>query len=174
MPKFLRFHCALRAFLESLTVGIGKAVAWLTAVMAVTVTAIVIGRAFFDAGAIALQESVTYMHALVIMLASAYTLRDNGHVRVDIFYRRFSPVNRAWVDALGAVLLLLPLAIFIVVISWDYVAASWRVRETSADAGGLAAVFLLKSLIILNGVLLALQALAEISRNLITLTFADD
>lgn len=155
---------------ESITVGLGRAVAWLTALMAIVTTGIVLFR-FFDLGSISAQESLTYMHALVIMLASAYTLSADGHVRVDIFYRHCSASQKAWVNALGTVLFLLPFALFTVLISWNYVAASWHVREASIDAGGIAAVFLLKSLLLANGGLLFLQGLVELMRSLHALTF---
>ncbi len=141
--------------------------------MMIVTTALVLARTLFDLGSIGAQESRTYMHALIIMLGAAYTLKEGGHVRVDIFYRGFSPLKKAWVDILGCALLLLPFAIFTVFISWHFVASSWAVYETSADAGGLPAVFLLKSLLLVFGSLLTLQALSDIARNLVTLTFTD-
>jgi TRAP-type mannitol/chloroaromatic compound transport system permease small subunit len=77
----------------------------MTAVMFV----IVVMRSLFDAGRIWIQDSVTWMHAMVFMLGAAYALRHEEHVRVDIFYRAMAPRRRAWVDALGVVLFLLPL-----------------------------------------------------------------
>lgn len=171
MPYFYTFCHRSEHILSATTGVIGKCAAWLTVIMAVVTTAIVVIRALFDVGSIGAQESLTYMHALVIMLTSAYTLKEGGHVRVDIFYRNFSSLQKAWVDALGSILFLLPLAIFTILISWDYVAVSWAVTETSADAGGVPAVFLLKTLLLIGGGLLALQALAEAARALITLTY---
>lgn len=156
------------------SVALGKGVAWLTALMALTTTAIVIGRTLFNSGSVGLQDSVTYMHALVLMCAAAYTLRCDGHVRVDIFYRRYSPVQKAWLDALGAVLLLLPFCVFTIGISWNYAASAWAIREGSIDAGGIPAVFLLKTLIPVNGLLLGLQGLAELARQLVALTYVNN
>ncbi|MCR6653334.1 MAG: TRAP transporter small permease subunit [Cellvibrionaceae bacterium] len=161
-------HCS------SVSVVIGKSVAWLTAVMAITTTLVVVSRAFFNSGSVAAQDSVTYMHALVLMCASAYTLRSDGHVRVDIFYRRYSPVQKALLDALGTLLLLLPFCVFTIAVSWQYVANAWAIREGSADAGGIPGVFLLKTLIPLNGALLALQGIAEMMRQLAVLTYVND
>lgn len=159
---------------SSVSIAVGKSVAWLTAAMAITTTLVVVSRAFFNSGSVAAQESVTYMHALVLMCASAYTLRSDGHVRVDIFYRRYSPVQKAWLDALGTLLLLLPFCAFTIAVSWQYVANAWAIREGSADAGGIPGVFLLKTLIPLNGALLALQAIAEMMRQLAVLTYVND
>ncbi|MBC6905931.1 hypothetical protein DWB84_10725 [Saccharophagus sp. K07] len=171
LPRICR---AIDRHCSAASVILGKGVAWLTAVMAVATTVIVISRALFDVGAVALQESVTYMHALVMMCAAAYTLRADGHVRVDIFYRSYSPLQKAWLDALGTLLFLLPFCIYCGVISWNYVANSWAIREASPDAGGIPAIFLMKSLIIVYGATLALQGLAELARNLITLLYVND
>lgn len=159
----------LSDFGNRISVGVGQTVAWLTALLALT-TAAVVAMRLMQQGSIGLQESLTYMHALIIMAAGAYTLAEDGHVRVDIFYRRFDVVKQAWVNALGTVFFLLPFAVFTVLISWQYVASAWSIRETSADAGGIPAVFLLKSLILCNGSLLIVQALAELAKHISTLT----
>jgi TRAP-type mannitol/chloroaromatic compound transport system permease small subunit len=125
-------------------------------------------RYVFDLGWIWMQESVLWMHAATFMLAAAYTLRHDEHVRVDIFYGRLTSRGRALVDILGTLLLLLPMMIFLIVSSWDYVSVSWTIREGSREAGGLAypAVPLLKSLIPLTAGLVCLQGLANLLGNL--------
>jgi len=77
--------------IDRFTEATGRALSWLTLVMVGLVVAVVIGRYFVGLGSIALQESVTYLHALVFMLGLAFTLKRGGHVRVDIFYRSYSP-----------------------------------------------------------------------------------
>ncbi len=138
----------------------GRLTAWLTLAMVAVTFTVVVMRYLFDLGSIALQESITFMHAMVFMLGAAYTLRHEGHVRVDIFYSRFGARGRAWVDLLGVLLLLLPVTLFICWISWEYVASSWSQLEGSREAGGLSGVFLLKSLIPLMALLLLLQGIA--------------
>ena len=113
---------------------------------------------------IAIQESVTYLHAFVFMIAGAYTLKHNDHVRVDIFYQEMSLDNKARVDFFGSLLLLLPFTGFIIWISFDYVIKSWQVLEQSREAGGLPFVYLLKSLIPAMAILLFLQALSVCGR----------
>lgn len=140
---------------------LGRTVAWLSLGMVAITFLVVVLRYGFGLGWIALQESVVYLHATLFLLAAAYTLKHDAHVRVDIFYQRLGPVGQAWIDLLGTWLLLLPVCAFIAWISWDYVAAAWAVKESSREAGGLPAVFLLKSLIPLFAVLLALQGLAQ-------------
>ncbi|NIR25762.1 MAG: TRAP transporter small permease subunit, partial [Gammaproteobacteria bacterium] len=115
--------------------------------MVLVTFAVVLLRYLFNTGWIAMQESITYMHALVFMLGAAYTLRHDGHVRVDIFYQKFSPRTRAWVDLLGTLLLLLPVTLFIAWVSWEYVSTAWALKEGSRETGGLPGVYLLKTAI---------------------------
>jgi TRAP-type mannitol/chloroaromatic compound transport system permease small subunit len=131
--------------------------------------AVVSIRYGFNNNSIALQESVTYLHGLLFMLAAAYTLRHDEHVRVDIFYRRFSPHRKAWINCLGTLVFLLPVCGFIFFSSLHFVSESWRVREASPLPGGLPGVFLLKSLIPLMALTLFIQGLAELLRNLLFL-----
>ncbi len=154
---------------DSLNEVIGRTVSWLTLLMVLVTFAVVVLRYLFDLGWIALQESVTYMHGAVFMLGAAYTLRHDGHVRVDIFYRRLGPRGRAWVDLGGSLLLLFPFCLFIGWTSWDYVANSWALREGSAQTGGLRGVFLLKSAILLLVVLLFIQGIAQAARSILVL-----
>ena len=143
----------------------GRAVSWLTLLMVLVTFVVVVLRYVFDIGWIALQESVTYLHAMVFLIGASWALQQEAHVRVDIFYSRFSASTRAWVDLLGSLLMLLPVMIFIAWISWEYVIDSWDVLEGSREAGGLPAVFLLKTLILVLAGMLMLQALVQIVRS---------
>jgi TRAP-type mannitol/chloroaromatic compound transport system permease small subunit len=145
--------------------AIGRSISWLTLAMVVVTFLIVILRYMFNLGWIAMQESVTYMHAFVFMLGAAYTLKHDGHVRVDIFYVKASKRARAWVDLLGSLILLIPMMVFIFVISWDYVAESWRLLEESPETGGLPLVYLLKTAILALGALMTLQGLGQAIHN---------
>ena len=130
---------------------------------------IVVSRYVFNSGSIAIQESVIYLNALLFLLTSAFTLKHDGHVRVDIFYGPAGPRYKAWVNMLGGLFLLLPVMVFILWVSWDYVMAAWRVKETSPEAGGIPYVYLLKSLIVVMALLVIVQGLTEILRNLLFL-----
>lgn len=147
--------------ISALNRRIGMAVAWLTVAMVAIYFGVVLLRYLFNAGSIALQESVTYMHAMVFMLAAAWTLSQDAHVRVDIFYSRWGRRGKDWADLAGSLLLLLPMAAFVFAVSLGFVADAWRVRETSAQPGGLAYVYLLKTLIPVMAAQLVLQALAQ-------------
>jgi len=115
-------------------------------------------------GSVWLQESILYGHAAIFMLAGAWTLGANGHVRVDIFYADAAPRTRALVDLLGTMLLLMPFALALLFLGLPYTARSWAILERSREASGLPAVFLLKTLIPLFALLLALQGIAQALR----------
>lgn len=140
----------------------GNAVAWLTLLMVIATFVIVVFRYVFDMGFIWLQESLIWMHGVVFMLGAAYTLQQEQHVRVDIFYRDMSARKRAWVDTFGVVFFIFPLCLFFFIESWDYARAAWSVKEISRDAGGLAypAIPLLKTVLLLMPLAVALQGLS--------------
>ena len=160
--------------LDALAEFTGRVVAWGTLLMVLITFAVVLLRYLFDTGWIAMQESVTYLHATVFMLGSAYTLKHGGHVRVDIFYQKLGMRGKAWVNLLGTLFLLLPMMIFIFWVSWDYVVESWKVLEGSREAGGLPGVFLLKTLILLLPLtLLLLQGISLLLKSLRVITGSD-
>jgi len=165
----------LAALLENLTALAGRAAAWLTLAMVLVTFAVVVLRYVFGIGFIWLQESVTFMHAAVFMLAAAWTLGRDDHVRVDVVYRRLSAHRRALVDIAGVLLFLLPFCAFLLWTSWDYVQNSFAIREMSREAGGLRYPWpsLLKALMPMMAVLLILQALALLSRAWLALRAPD-
>ena len=152
----------LVTLIDRISIATGRAAAWLTLLMVLATFVIVLLRYAFDIGVVWLQESVTWMHAAVFMLGAAYTLQQEEHVRVDVFYRNLPPTRQAWVNLFGVLFFVIPLTIFFVIESWDYVAASWRIREVSRDAGGLPYPFLplLKSILIVMPVAVFLQGLS--------------
>ena len=149
-------------FIQNTSQTIGKLTSWLTLVMMLLMTLVVVLRYGFNMGWIALQESVLYLHAFVLMLGMAYTLKNDEHVRVDIFYRGLSKPKQNKVNTLGHLLFLIPTCVFIIYMSWPYVTQSWMILEGSQEAGGLPFVFVLKSLLIIMPLLLVLQAIAEL------------
>ncbi|HET6564194.1 MAG TPA: TRAP transporter small permease subunit [Xanthomonadales bacterium] len=159
-------------WLSRIIAFIGGSVAWLTLVMVLVTFFVVVCRYAFNLGWIWLQESIVYLHACVFMLAAAWTLQRDEHVRVDIFYRGKSPRHQAWVNLLGTLFFLLPFCIFLLVISWNYVATSWAIQEGSREASGLPWVYVLKSLILVMPALLVLQGGVWLVHNIKTLRSA--
>ncbi len=145
--------------------------AWLTLFMVLVTFLVVVLRYVFDLGYIWLQETVTWMHAAVFMLGAAYTLLGDEHVRVDVFYREFSPRRKAIVDTAGVLLFLLPLCAFMIWSAWDFVAASWAIKEASRESGGLPypMVPLLKSVLLLMPAMLAMQGVSLLLKSVAAL-----
>lgn len=158
------------AWLDRASEWLGRSLSWLVLAMMLIQFLIVVLRYAFNFNSIAMQESVMYMHATVFMLAAAWTLKHDGHVRVDIFYRGMTPKRKALIDLCGTLFLLLPIMVFVILTSTGYVSKSWRILEGSPDSGGIPGVFLLKTLIPLFAGLMILQALVEMSRHFMVLT----
>ena len=159
------------ATIDAISVVVGRSAAWLTFLMVVVTVVIVVLRYAFDVGFIWLQESLTWLHASAFMLGIAYTLQQDAHVRVDIFYRGMTAERRAWINGLGVVLFVLPLAGFLLVESFGYVRTAWQIGEVSRDSGGLPypAIPLLKTMLLLMPIAVALQGLAMLLRAIATL-----
>lgn len=138
--------------------------------MVVVTCAVVTARYLFNFGSIGLQESVMYMHGAVFMLGIAFTLKEHGHVRVDVLYEKFPPRVKVCIDIAGHLLFLIPFSIFILWTSLEYVSFSWSLRESSGQPGGLPAVYLIKGLIPAMAFLLLLQGISEILKGFLSLT----
>lgn len=156
-------------WINQLNYRMGQMISWLTLILVALVIIVVLSRYLLGIGSIAIQESVAYVHAVIFMLGLAFTLQRGGHVRVDIFYRDFSARRKAIVDLIGTVIFLLPFCGLILFGSWDYVMASWSIKESSSETGGIAAVYLLKTLMLFMPITLALQGLAQIIDSVLVL-----
>ena len=156
----------LSHIIDGLSNLLGRIFSWLTLTMVIVMAAIVVLRYVFQIGSIALQESIIYINALIFTFGGAYTLKEQGHVRVDIFYSRINEKKQAWVDVFGSLFFLIPSTCFIIWISWDYVAVSWRIREGSAESSGLPFVYFLKAVILVLPALLLLQGISEIVKSI--------
>jgi len=155
---------ALADRIDRLVSGIGRVAAWLILVVVLLQFALVVARYLFGLGSIWLSEIVVYAHAAVFMLAAAWTLGAEGHVRVDIFYADASTRTKALIDLAGAILLLLPFMLVLLWLSVPYAARSWAILERSQEASGLPLVFVLRTLIPAFAVLMALQGMAQAIR----------
>jgi TRAP-type mannitol/chloroaromatic compound transport system permease small subunit len=152
---------SVSAVIDMINKKIGEWVSYFTFLMAAVTFAVVVLRYGFNLGWIAMQESVVYLHAAVFLLGSAYTLQHDGHVRVDVFYRGFSEKRKALVNLVGTLFLLLPVMIFITVVSWHYVFESWQTLEGSMESGGLPFLYVLKTFILLFSLTMLLQGVSE-------------
>ncbi|PCI38138.1 MAG: C4-dicarboxylate ABC transporter permease [Rhodospirillaceae bacterium] len=157
------------AWIDTANDLIGRVVSSLALFMVLVQFCVVVLRYVFGLSFIWMQESVVYLHATLFMLGAAYTLLHEGHVRVDIFYRTAPLKTKALVDAVGALVFLLPVCGLILWASVPYVSASWSILEGSPETSGIQAVYLLKSAIIGFAGLMAMQGLSMILRSVLTL-----
>ena len=164
---------ALADFLDRINRTIGRTVRWLVVVMVALQFAIVLLRYVFGISFVFLDEGVLYLHGMLFMLGAGYTLLVNGHVRVDIFYSRWSDRGRARLDCLGASLALLPGALAIAWFTLPFVSNSWVNLDGAISVGGIPATFLLKSLIPAFCLLLAIQGISCLLRDLARLRRSD-
>ena len=140
--------------------GASRAVMWLLLAMAFVQFMVVVLRYVFGVNFIFMQESITYMHGAVFLLASGYALLADGHVRVDIAYSAATKQRKALVNFLGTYLFLFPVCLLLLWTASPYVGNSWAVREGSTETSGVQAVFLLKSMIPAFAALLAMAGFA--------------
>lgn len=143
-----------------------KYVAYLTAVILALLVVLVVfdatSRYLFSHGSTALQELEWHFFDVVILLSIAFTLRHNAHVRVDIFYDRFSPKTQAFINIVSTLFFVLPLSILIIYISINFVEMSFVQHEASSDPGGLKYRWIVKALMPLAFIFLSLQAIKEL------------
>ena len=150
--------------------AIGRAATWCCLYVVIAEFAVVLMRYALGMGSIRLQESVLYAHSALFMLAAAWTLQADGHVRVDVFYAQARPRTRAVIDLIGAVVFLLPFAVALALLSVLYVERSWAIFERSREASGLPFVYLLKTLIPLFALLIGLQGVVQAIRAALVLS----
>jgi TRAP-type mannitol/chloroaromatic compound transport system permease small subunit len=163
----------VRAGIETVTHWTGTAAAWLVPLVVLIGSWNVFGR--FVGQAIgqnltsnALVETQWYLYDLVFLFGAAYTLKHDGHVRVDVFSSRFSPRRKALVNLLGTVVFLIPFCLFIIIASWSFVWSSWSILEQSPDPSGLPR-YPIKTMIIVGALLLLLQGIASAITSVLTL-----
>ncbi len=151
--------------IEKINERIGSLTSWLVLSLVLTTFFVATFRYGFSLGWIWLQELYVWMHGAIIMLAAAYTLLHDGHVRIDIFYRALSSRGKAWVNLICTTLFLLPAVITIAWFIFPYVMLSWERFETSREAGGMHGLFIWKTTMALFCVLLFLQGIALILKS---------
>ncbi len=155
--------------IEKLTAFFGK----IAGVLVVALTLLIVYdagmRYLFHEGSVALQELEWHFYDLIFLLGLSYTLKHDKHVRVDIFYMRYSPKTKAVLNIISQIFLILPFVALVVYVSWDFVAMSYAQHEGSSDPGGLCCRYVIKSAVILAFVLLGLQSVSEIYKNFLKL-----
>ena len=155
--------------IEGLIEWTGRWVAWLVLVMVLLVGYDVSMRYLFSSGSIALQELEWHLFAIIFLIGAAYTLKYDEHVRLDLFYQShfINDYHRAWINLLGSLFFLIPFCLLIIISSWPFVSQSFIHLEGSPDPGGLPYRWILKAMIPLGFVLLMLQGIGDVMKNLV-------
>ena len=161
----MKFVAQIITIIDRFNSAVGKCTAWLSGVLVLVVCYDVFTRYFLKKSSIAIFELEWHIFSVLFLLAAAYTLKTDNHVRVDVFYSRFTPKTKAAVNLIGSLLFLLPFCILIIWASKNFVLMSYNLKETSPDPGGLPYRYLLKlmipvgfSFVLLQGVSLILSS----------------
>lgn len=154
------------AAVDALNDRIGAAIRWLALLMVLLGAFNAVARYLTRYTGVSLSSNAFtelqwYFFSLIFLLGAAYGLRHDVHVRVDVLFERLPSRTRAWVDLVGTILFLLPFSALMLWVTWPAVRNSWAIRETSPDPGGLAR-YPIKAVILVGFVLLALQALSQV------------
>lgn len=155
--------------LEKFITSVSKFLAWTNVLLIGVIILQVVLRKVFSNGQIALEELQWHLYATAVMFGTAYAQISNLHVRVDLFYHKFSERTKAVVDLFGLLFLAIPFVVIVMLHSYDFAYESWRVNESSASPSGLPFRWLIKSVIPLSFALLLLSMLAKMLRTLETI-----
>ncbi|NDP49347.1 MAG: TRAP transporter small permease subunit [Sulfuriferula multivorans] len=150
----------LARLIDALTERVGRLSIWLVLIATLISAGNALARYALGESSNAWLEIQWYLFGAMFLLAAGYTLKHNGHVRIDILYNRFSARGQAWIDLVGGLLFLLPMAVLLAWLAWPMFMDAWTMHEMSPDAGGLVR-WPVKLLLPIGFGLLALQGVAE-------------
>ncbi len=157
---------ALARGIEKLITLFAKFAALLVIFLSLLVVYDALNRYLMHGGSVALQELEWHIFDILFLLGLAYTLQTDKHVRVDIFYASFSPRTKAIIEIISQLFMVLPFTLLILYVSWDFVMQSYMQHEISSDPGGLTHRYLIKGMILVGFILLGLQSLVILWRNI--------
>ncbi len=156
--------------INTITRWTGERIKWLTTGLVLLIFCDVLLRYLFSESRAWMTELEWYVFALIFLLGGAFVLKEDRHVRVDIFYAKWSDTRKAWTDLLGAVLFLIPWSCVIIYTSFRYAENAFMIGERSSEPGGLAARWVIKGAITLGFILLLLQAFSVVLTAIKTIT----
>ena len=148
--------------LREINEWIGTNVSWLTTALVLLICYDVAMRYLFSNTAAWVGELEWHLFAIVFLLGAGYTFKHDQHVRVDLFYQKFSATRKAWINIFGTIIFLIPWCVMIIITSWRYARTSFQYLERSQDPGGLPARYLIKAMITLGFLLLLYQAILHL------------
>lgn len=148
---------------------LGTFVSYFNHLLMILICVDVVLRYLFNFSQIWIIEVETYFYAIIFLLGSGYAFRHDRHVRVDVFYNKWSGRKKAWLDLIGGLFLLLPWTVVLMIVSFDYFSISFSQGEGSPQPGGLPALYVLKSFLFLGFLFLALQGISSILKSILFL-----
>jgi len=163
------FLSAVAHFCESFSFWTGRAIMWLSLALVFIIILIILLKNFFSASAFVNDHLIKIIHlkkyafGILFMCGIAYTLQQDKHVRIDIFYRSMNEKHKALVNLIGSLLFLLPLCILLIIFNTQYVIFSWD--ETTNEPGGLPYLYLIKCFLVIMPILLSIQGIANLIRS---------
>jgi len=155
--------------IDNITEFFGRISSYLVLVLSFLVVWDALSRYLFHNGSVALQELEWHIFDVIFLLGLSWALKADEHVRVDIFYSRFSPKTKAVINLISMLFLILPFSLMIVYTSSNFIYLSYLQDEISSDPGGLKYRYVIKGFIAFGFILLALQALSEAFKNFLIL-----
>ena len=154
-------------FADNLSTSMGKAFSWcIVILMGGTCYEVVMAYAFNSPTLWNFDFSLQ-MYGAIFMMAGAYTLSTEAHVRGDVIYRLFPTKVQGWIDLILYFLFFFPGVIALAVYGYDYAALAWKIKETSWNSPAQIQIYMAKSLIPLSGALLVIQGISEVFRSII-------
>lgn len=153
--------------MDAFSEWLGKNLSLLQVALVLVMTLDVITRYLFRVTTVAIIDLEWHIFSMIFLLCAGYTLKNDKHVRVDVFYNRLNNKGKAWVNLLGGVLMMLPFCLVCIYVSYKFTAYSFFLREGSPDPGGLPGRYLIKAVIPLGMFLLLLQAFASIFKSVL-------
>lgn len=166
----MRFLLRLSKAIDQLNEWVGRGVAWLTTLMVLLFVYDVVMRYVFNQTFVAIFEIEWHLFAVIFLVGAGFAFRHDRHVRVDLFYTRFSARNKALVNLIGTLLFLVPFCLVGIKYGYDFALNAYNTQEGSPDPGGLPARFLVKSMIPLGLSLLLLQGISLLCKAILTLS----
>ena len=151
---------------EKIIKKIGEICSWLSFILVILISLDVFLRYIFNFSSASLYELEWHMFAVIFMVGSSLTLQKDEHVRVDVFYNKFSDKGKNIINLIGNIIFLLPFSLIIFYTSIPFVEDSFKILESSPDPGGLPFRFLIKSIIPISFLLLAIQGVLNVFKNL--------
>lgn len=156
----MNFLAAISRQIDSLNEGVGRLTSWVTLGLVLVVFVDVVMRYAFSTSFVFTQELEWHLFGFIFLIGAAYTLRHDGHVRVDIIYQRLNQKGKAWINLIGVVFFMLPGCLMLIITSYKFTFSAWSIMEGSPDPGGIPYRYLLKGCITVGFALLFLQGIS--------------